>query len=173
MISSFEDLLERSIANRTFTDALLTGIANFERYRAAMPLIPGSYARTLLRKTGDFELVAMQWAAGAQSPIHDHGDSRCWVVVLEGVLDVDNYERLDDGLSPHARIAPASQMRLAPQQLDHRFDWRELHRVRNATPQSVYSLQLYAGPQTEYTVIDEATMLCRRASPAYDSTFEL
>ncbi len=153
-------------------EAMRDGIARFEEYRGAIPLIPQSYARLLLRKTAHFELVAMQWAPQSKSPIHDHGKSRCWVAILDGVLDVENYERLDDGLTSYARINKDSETRLMPGHLDHRLNWQELHRVGNSMDTSVFSLQLYAAPQTDYAVIDEVTMLCRRAFPEYDATFD-
>ena len=156
-----------------FVAAMRSAIADFSKYRSSIPTIPQSYSRLLLRKTNAFELVAMQWSAGAVSPIHDHGESRCWVVMLDGALDVENYDRVDDGLSSTATLVRTADMRLTPGVLDHRLNWRELHRVRNASPQSVYSVQLYAAPQIDYAVVDEATMLCRRAFPTYDSTFDL
>ena len=173
MILSLETLLERSMNELEFVAAMRAAISEFSRYRDAIPTIPQSYSRLLLRKTGAFELVAMQWSAGAVSPIHDHGESRCWVVMLDGVLDVENYDRVDDGLSSKATLVRTEDMRLKPGDLDHRLNWRELHRVKNATPQPVYSVQLYAAPQIDYAVVDETTMLCRRALPAYDSAFEL
>ncbi len=153
-------------------EAMRAGIARFEEYRSSIPFIANSYARLLLRKTAEFELVAMQWAPESKSPIHDHGNSRCWVAILDGVLDVENFQRLDDGLTSYARIAKDFDTRLIAGQLDHRLNWRELHRVRNSTGHNVFSLQLYAAPQTDYAVIDDATMLCRRAQPEYDAIFE-
>jgi len=172
VISSLEDLLERSMGNADFVAAMKTGIDRFAGYRSIIPVTHG-YTRTLLRKTPQFELVAMRWAPGAVSPIHDHGRSRCWVVILEGTLDVQNYNRLDDGFNPIAKLQHTFDVRLNAGELDHRLDWRELHRVHNHSPQSTFSLQLYAAPQGDYTVVDAETMHCTRALPAYDSIFDL
>ena len=173
MISSFEDLLEQSMANSRFVQAMQSGIEHFARYRSTIPYVENAYTRLLLRKTPEFELVAMQWAPGSVSPIHDHGNSRCWVAILKGALDVENYDRLDDGLSPIANLQHTFDVRLVPGQLDHRLNWRELHRVRNGMSESTFSLQLYAAPQVDYTVVDHETMQCRRELPAYDCVFDL
>jgi cysteine dioxygenase len=173
MISSFDGLLEHSMENPTLVAAMKAAIAGFPKYRSAIPFEQGGYTRTLLRKTPEFELVAMQWAPGSKSPIHDHGSSRCWVAILEGELHVENYDRLDDGFQQIAKLQHTFDVRMACGQLDHRLDWRELHRVSNTAPESTFSLQLYAAPQTQYTVIDGETMVCSRALPTYDSIFDL
>lgn len=173
MISELDGLLDNSMRDATLVAAMRTGIAEFARYRDSVPLIPLSYTRTLLRKTSGFELVAMQWAAGSVSPIHDHGNSRCWVVIVEGTLDVESFERLDDGTGPIAQLGPPSRAVVPAGGLDYRMNWRELHRVRNPGNTSSYSLQVYAAPQDEYVVIDDETYHCSRAFPKYDTTFNL
>ena len=173
MISSFDELLEQSMENSRFVEAMRSGIAQFAKYRSTIPHVARGYTRTLLSKTTEFELVAMQWAPGSVSPIHDHGNSRCWVAILEGALDVENYDRLDDGFSPIADLRHTFDVHLIPGQLDHRLNWRELHRVRNSMPESTFSLQLYAAPQVDYTVVDHESMQCGRALPVYDSIFDL
>lgn len=173
MMSSLDALLARAMADDELIAAMQAGMQGLHRFRDAMPHIPYGYTRTLLRKSARFELVAMRWAPGSVSPIHDHGLSRCWVVMLEGTLDIDNYERLDDGASFTANLRHTSQTRLAIGDLDHRLDWRELHRVRNAAVIDALSLQIYAAPQVDFTIVDEATMECRRSLPKYDVCFEL
>ncbi|HEV7179558.1 MAG TPA: cysteine dioxygenase family protein, partial [Candidatus Baltobacteraceae bacterium] len=127
----------------------------------------------LLHKTDAFELVAMHWAPGSVSPIHDHGASRCWVVMLEGALDVDNYDRLDDGSEPKALIRMSSHVRVARGELDHRLNWRELHRVRNASDASAFSVQVYAAPQFDFTIVDGDSFECRRVLAKYDAVYDL
>lgn len=153
--------------------AMKAGVTDFARYRNALPHIPSGYTRTLLKKAADFELVAMRWAGGSMSPIHDHGRSRCWVVVLEGSLHVESFDRLDDGTTEFARLGPAQAQTLHAGGLDYRLTWRELHRVRNASPASAYSLQVYAAAQDEYIVVDETTNRCSSVSAKYDSIFSL
>ncbi len=172
MISSLEELLEQSMGNARFVDAMKMGIARFAEYRSIIPVTQG-YTRTLLLKTPEFELVAMRWAPGSLSPIHDHGNSRCWVAILQGALDIENYDRLDDGFNPTANLQHTFDVHLKAGELDHRLNWRELHRVRNSTRESAFSLQLYAAPQEQYTVVDPETMHCGRALPTYDSLFDL
>lgn len=173
MIVSLDEQLEREVKDAEFIAALRLGRERFAEYRAAIPHIERSYTRTRLMRSDRFELVAMQWASGALSPIHDHGASRCWVVVLEGALDIDNYERSDDLAGPRAAIKHVSSTHVSLGQLDHRYGERELHKVRNTGAESTYSLQLYAAPLTHYTTIDEDTGLCGRLEAAYESVYDL
>ena len=166
---SFAELLHSCIKNATFANAMQEAIAAFPQYRSQIPFAAGKYTRTLVRKSHEFEIVATQWAPGALSPIHDHGESRCWIVVLEGALEVESYERLDDGVEPVAKLERVFDTRVNVGELDHRLNWRELHRVRNVLPLNVYSLQLYAPAQTTYTVVDPDTLHCRIQSATYDS----
>jgi predicted metal-dependent enzyme (double-stranded beta helix superfamily) len=173
MIVSLDEQLEHEVRNAEFIAALKTGIARFGDYRAAMPFVEKSYTRTLLNRTMEYELVAMHWAPGAVSPIHDHGDSRCWVVILEGALDVDNYDRLDDFSNDVAQIRHTSANHLTTGQLDHRYNRRELHKVRNTGATCTYSLQLYASPITGYTTFEEGTGRIGHLEANYDSIFDL
>ncbi|MDQ2865873.1 MAG: cysteine dioxygenase family protein [Candidatus Eremiobacteraeota bacterium] len=173
MISLSDDALAAIIEDRGLAAAMRAGIDAFPRYRALIPLLAGGYTRTQLRNTAEFELVAMQWAANSASPIHDHGASRCWIVMLEGALDVESFDRLDDGSTSHAFIESRSRAVIKTGNLDHRMSWRELHRVKNLTDASAYSLQLYAGPQSEYAIVDGTTYECSRAKPVHDTTLRI
>ncbi len=170
------DMNERTLADvievPQFVRALRRGIEAFTRYRAFMPLAPRAYTRTLLEKTDEYEVIAMLWAPGSVSPIHDHGDSRCWVIVLEGSLDVENYDRLDER-EPLARLRHSGTAHFEAGALDHRLTARELHRVRNLGEIGTYSLQLYAKPLGTFTIVDDLTGLCRAMQPHYDAVVDL
>lgn len=174
MIDSLETRLEAAIENQEMLDAMLRGIAAFEKYKAHLPFAAQSYTRTLLQKHADFELVAMQWAPGAVSELHDHGDARCWIAVVEGAIDVENFERLDPGaVGSHAQLAFTESMRVSKGDVDHRLNRRELHRVSNTAERSAYSLQIYSPMLTEYHVFDAQTGFGTTSLAHYDSIVEL
>lgn len=168
MIAAEYDVLERTLEDAELLEAMKTGIEQFERYRSAIPHRRLSYTRALLRRTPRYELVAMHWAPGAVSPIHDHGSSRCWIFGLEGELYVENFERLDDGTESVVRLSGVTATVLNARDVEARANWRELHRVRNVFDTSAYTLQLYAGPQREYVVVDADTLTCSIAVPNID-----
>ena len=172
MIDSLETRLHSVMDDGAMVHAMLRGIDAFDRYRTQLPVKTDGYTRTLLYKTSGFELVAMLWSPKSVSPIHDHGESRCWVVVMEGMLDVENYDRRDER-EMNAEIVHASSMTVNRGELDHRLSWRELHRVRNTGTAGAYSLQLYAPSLTTYTVVQEESGICRTVPALYDSLFDL
>ena len=155
MIADLRGALHDAMENRDFVDAMFHGIERFGEYRDAMPFAAGAYTRTRLQRNGAFEVVAMLWAPGSRSPIHDHGDSRCWVVVLDGNLDVENFERLDDGTDAVADLRGFAPSRLTSGAIDRRSGPKELHRVSNPFEHPAYTLQLYAAPLGAYTVVND------------------
>ena len=172
MIETIEQKLEAANMPDAYATALCKAIAGFDVFRAVMPGIPSTYSRTLLYKCDDFELVAMRWEPGSRTPIHDHGDSRCWVVMLDGAFHVDSYDRTDTG-EDHATLQHTSSIRVARGDLDHRLGWRELHRVENSEAISAYSVQLYAKPILDYIIIEDSTGLVQRVAAKYDALFDL
>lgn len=172
MIDTLEARLRAVLPESAMLTAMLRGIDAFARYRDSLPFARSAYTRTLLHKGDGFELVAMHWAPASVSGIHDHGDARCWVVVLDGVLDVDNYDRLDDG-GAVAKLAHAGSMAVRAGDLDHRLNRRELHRVRNEQASSAYSLQIYSPSIEQYTIVNEQTMACTTARALHDFILDL
>jgi cysteine dioxygenase len=145
----------------------------FEKYRSQLPVIPYAYTRTRLIERPHFEIVAMQWAAGSVSPIHDHGDSRCWVLMLEGTLEVENFERDLKAAAGSVSMRPNGTLTLKTDDLDSRNGPHELHRVVNSSSESAYSLQLYAHPITTYNVFDEHTNASRVVTANCDLVIDL
>lgn len=45
---------------------------------------PKAYTRNLIFHNDNMDVILMCWPAGAVSTIHDHDESSCWVVVVEG-----------------------------------------------------------------------------------------
>jgi predicted metal-dependent enzyme (double-stranded beta helix superfamily) len=164
-VKTSEDL-GRVLGDAEFVAALQRAVREFPAYRARLPLIPYAYTRTRLISAPHYEVVAMQWAPGSVSPVHDHGTSRCWVLMVEGELAVDNYERDDD--ASYLTLRPAGSLRIRAGDLDHRLGPRELHRVTNPGDVSAFSLQLYAGPIETYSVVDENTRTARTVTATCD-----
>jgi len=146
--------LAEAMGDDEFFGAIERFAGRFESYRDLLPAIPYAYTRTLLLRTPRYEVVAMRWSPGSTSPIHDHGDSRCWVLMMQGELAVENYECDDDRSGPLAALRPTGNLALAAGQIDFRGGPTELHRVQNPTGEIAYSLQLYSEPIERYTVVD-------------------
>jgi len=160
--------LSRAIGTDEFVTALERSAREFPEYRAQLPTIPYAYTRTRLIDAPHFEVVAMLWSPGSVSPIHDHGLSQCWVLMMEGALEVDNFEREGDPADTPVLLRETGRLTLTPGDLDHRLVPREMHRVSNKSKEPAYSLQLYAHPISEYRIVDEHTLTSRLVSAVTD-----
>lgn len=131
---------------------------------------PGDYTRTRVYRDANFELLLLNWAPGAASAVHDHGGQHCWMLVLEGALQVDDYARLDKGQTPGLAVVELRGSRtLGPDEMDLRSDRFDLHRVSAPPGAKAVSLHLYAGPLQEFLVYDPPARRCDRAYGIYDA----
>jgi hypothetical protein len=142
----------------------------FARYRRLLPAIPRAYSRTRLAAAPAYEIVAMNWAPRSISPIHDHGTSRCWAFMLDGLLEVQNYTcHARDLECDCAVLQLAEHLELRAGDIDHRLVPTELHRVRNPSrAHPAFSLQLYAPPLSTYSIVDLHTSRRRVATATFD-----
>lgn len=162
------DRLAQAMGDDEFLDAMHRYAQLFSAYRDRLPLIPYAYTRTQLFRAPRYEIVVMRWSPGSISPIHDHGKSDCWVLMMEGALEVENFDR-DDNLSGSiVDLRPAGKMSLGLGDVDHRGGPAELHRVRNASEEMAYTLQLYSEPIQTYTVVDAHSRHCRIVTATCD-----
>jgi cysteine dioxygenase len=134
-----------------------------------LPKSPGSYTRTCVHRAERFEVLLLNWDAGAVSAVHDHGGVHCWMMVVEGELLVDDYVRLDRADVPGvARVAPRGSRSMPPGGLDLRSGPFDLHRVSASRNGPALSLHVYAAPLEEFLIYDEAAQRCQPMRGTYD-----
>ena len=133
-----------------------------DRARLAWPAT--GYSRTLVHAAEGYEIVAMVWAPGARTPLHDHGASRCSALLLEGSLYVERY-RCEDGA-----LGPVRTFRYEPGDLERLEDARDVHRVENQTRAHCLSLHLYAEPLRSYRVYDLRSGRVQTQTSHYDAS---
>jgi predicted metal-dependent enzyme (double-stranded beta helix superfamily) len=142
---------------------------------AAWPFVPrllsrpGSYTRTCAYQDRRFEIVLLNWTAGAVSPIHDHGGQHCWMFVLDGRLEVEDYVRLDVGDVPgYAHVEQSGARTLEAGETDLRSERFDLHRVAAAGSGRAVSLHVYAGPLRQFLIYHEVARRCETVFGSYD-----
>ncbi len=165
-------LRSRGPLDRSYSEmeALLRNIDGWPANRP-LALRPGGYTRTLLYGDDAFEMLLLNWDLNARSALHDHGGQHCWMAVMIGTLQVDDYARVDDGTIPgEAQVEARGSRLLNPRDLDLRSGPFDLHRVSAAGPQPAISLHVYAAPLRAYLVYDEAAGRCRSVIGTYDDT---
>jgi cysteine dioxygenase len=165
------DLQERAPLDRGLRDMARLLSAASDSWTLPRPLLSreNAYTRTRVHRDGRFEVVLLNWAAGAFSAIHDHGGQHCWMSVLEGSLWVDDFVRLDNGeRQGFARIEARDSRLLGSGDLDLRSGPFDLHRVGATAGAPAISLHVYAAPLRKYTVYDELSDRCQTVIGTYD-----
>lgn len=173
---------------RTISRAPLSDTAKLRRVRAAAaelvskPIVLGpehrhvparGYGRNLLHRDEEtgFVVIAMVWPPGSGGKPHDHGT---WgvVAVLEGEVDVTNYEREDDGSRPeHAELRSlgtvhakrgATATVLPPHE--------DFHSVRNVSgDRTSVTIHTYGREPKRFRVVDLEAHRVSQAELGYDN----
>ena len=152
-------------------DEEMVALLGAVRAGVAWPALPArlhSYTRT--RAYGDerFEVLLLNWSTGAASEIHDHGGQRCWFVVLDGTMRVDDYARVDGGHdATYAALERRGSLDLGRGDLDVRAGRFDLHKVAATSP--ALTLHVYAKPLRTFRVYDYDAQRCRAVRAAYDA----
>ncbi len=133
-----------------------------------------TYTRTCVYSDENFEMLLLNWAPGAASPIHDHGGQRCWMLVLAGQLEIEDFVRLDAGdVEGYAHVKEGGTHLLAAGGVDARSGRFDLHRVSSMPGISAVSLHVYSGPLRRYSVYDALRRRCQRANGTYDDVLSV
>ena len=155
-VSDVEALLERSLSEWPRDERLISK--------------QGGYTRTCAYRGAQFEVLLLNWAPGAVSPIHDHGDQHCWMLLLEGRLAVDDYVRRDAGDVPgFAQVEPCGYRLLEAGDIDLRSGRFDLHRVAAPGDRGAVSLHIYSHPLRSFLVYDESAQRCQSVRGTYDA----
>ena len=124
------------------------------------------YARNLVYKTAEFEVLVLCWRAGQRSPIHDHGSSICTVYTVQGILSADNYRKTAGG---HIRadysedFKPGSVLSIQT---------TEIHQVSNLQDASdLISLHFYLSPLENNFVYSVMQPTFEAFRPGYTRVF--
>ena len=121
--------------------------ANYAHY------CPGEYTRHLIEKNEHYELLLLSWDADQESPIHNHMDQNCWMVVVEGIVEEVQFSCQGPG-QPLLRGKATALERGG---VAYIHDDIALHLVRSGGGQRGASLHLYAKPYATCQIYDPAT----------------
>jgi cysteine dioxygenase len=108
------------------------------------------YTRTRFYEGERFEILVLCWQEGQQSPIHDHAQSICTMVVLEGSAVTTLYKVEGDALVSEGTSA------LEPGSITTVYGG-DIHRVGNpaGSGQRLMTIHFYLPPIPEMLVWDE------------------
>ncbi|MFQ5875443.1 MAG: cysteine dioxygenase family protein [Dehalococcoidia bacterium] len=129
------------------------------------------YTRNLIYRDDLFLFMACCWASGGGSPIHDHHDQLCWMMLHQGRLTVTNY-RYD--LGPPPRLEALSEVPLDGERTVALADREQvLHRVMNPgdSGELAVSLHIYSRPFDSCLIYDPQTLKVQETVMTFDSIY--
>jgi len=120
-----------------------------------------TYARRLLYRDpqGRYSMVVMTWGPGQRTPLHDHAGIWCVEGVVEGGMDVTQFDLIDDHAGPAAggyRFEEKGRVHAAVGSAGSLIPPFEYHILANALDRPSITLHVYGGEMTSCHVFEPA-----------------
>ena len=148
-LSGLVDWLD-SIDRRPGLKELDNHLSNLEVNLAALKGCIGyaddGYQRNVIKKSEHYELVAICWTPGQDTPIHDHVGSDCAFLIVDGVSTETIYETDNQGLA-----RPINTRHYQPGEVCAAEE-PDIHRVSNDTDSELVNLPVYTPPLHAYKI---------------------
>ncbi len=107
-------------------------IANIQELKN---FLDNKYARNLILKTDNIEIILLCLMPGQNTPIHDHGKSDGVTIILEGKLSYTNYF---PGGSKESGVLKSGDVEYIPANVEHK--------IANNTDEKIITLNIYSPP---------------------------
>lgn len=125
------------------------------------------YTRNLVEDNDLLEVIVLCWLPGQVSRIHNHGQSDCYMVTLQGEVHEKRYNKFVDGKAASESDAPAPVGESTPELTlisessissksypVHIRDSQALHSVGNYTSENAVTLHVYSPPIRRVKIFD-------------------
>merc|ERR1712025_138145 len=131
------------------------------------------YTRNLIHEGNDnFNLILMCWPEGAQSAIHDHADSHCFVRVLDGTVKETKYHWPEEKIEEDGSLAEQGVEHYEPGGVTYMSDQLGLHRIENGShANKLCTIHLYSPPFSDCNIFDARTSKKTKVSMVFTSKF--
>ena len=118
---------------------------------------PGGYARRLLYRSDalGYSAVVMTWAPGQRTPLHDHAGIWCVEGVVEGRMDVTQYDLVEES-SDRYRFEARGCVHAAVGSAGCLIPPFEYHVLSNAIDRPSITLHVYGGEMTACHIFEPA-----------------
>ncbi len=95
-----------------------------------------------------FSIIAMTWNVGQGTPLHDHSGVWCVEVVVDGIMEVVNYQMLDEDHFGHCRFEKRETLPAYPASSGALIPPFEHHVFSNVGAIPSHTLHVYGGPMS-------------------------
>jgi len=147
---------EQEFTHEGVLDYLRSHPVSVESMQPYLYFSPAKYTRNLIRHTDLFDLIAICWEIGQKSAIHNHTNQRCWMGIVHGRVQVQNFRLVrQDCATQFCELAPTNNYIIEagrPAEVDPE---EPIHLVLNASFASrAVTLHIYSRPFDECEVYD-------------------
>tara|TARA_B100001105_G_scaffold235240_1_gene210284 strand:+ start:2901 stop:3353 length:453 start_codon:yes stop_codon:yes gene_type:complete len=140
------DGLERRPGLAELDDRLSNLEVNLNALRNCIGYSDDGYQRNVIKKNEHYELVAICWTPGQETPIHDHFGSDCAFLILTGISTETIYQTDDRGLA-----YPVATREYQPGEVCATEE-PDIHRVSNETGSDLINLHIYTPPLNGFNI---------------------
>ncbi len=112
-----------------------------------------NYARNVLARNEEFELLLVCWEEGQSSPIHDFNSQEAWIHPVQGLIKEERF-KINPG--DDVRLERVSSVLLGTDEYSY-MNHVDIHRYSNANKGRSVSLHVYSKPVIEWRVYEEET----------------
>jgi len=155
LVENLEACFQRDPAGKAAPRALAEYAREHGDWTRFVRFDPAIYTRNLVSRNEQFEMLVLCWSAGQESPIHDHSGQHCFMAVLQGRIEEQQYA-LPAGPAA-GPLKPSARRVFKAGEVAYIDDGIALHRVRPFGAEPAVSLHLYARPIDVCQVFDEVT----------------
>ncbi len=134
-------------------EKILGGGLTFEDVQPWVSFTEAKYARNLIYKNENFEILCICWKPGQRSSIHDHTGSNCGAVVMQGTCRESFYECKDPSKKCASPKRASVTCEVGAIMCSGPGD---IHRIENPTEQNLVSIHIYSPPLVNYVEFEES-----------------
>ena len=129
---------------------LSAGVFNYAALKDCVDYTDEGYQRSIINKTEFYELVAISWTPGQETPIHDHEGSDCAFLIVEGVSTETIFELDSEGLA-----VPVGTRTYTPGEICAAEE-PDIHRISNDTEGNLINIHVYTPPLSGLGIYEAA-----------------
>lgn len=108
------------------------------------------YQRNIIKKTEHYEMVAITWKAGQDTPIHDHVGSDCAFLIVEGTSTETIYSLNEDGLAVPIEVRTYQSGDICAS------NEPDIHRISNEGDTNLINFHVYTPPLSGFGIYNSA-----------------
>ena len=124
---------------------------NLDALRDCIGYADDGYQRNVIKKTEFYELVAICWTPGQNTPIHDHVGSDCAFLIADGVSTETIYQLNDEGLAYPVEVRTYQPGEVCA------AEEPDIHRVSNDSDSELINVHVYTPPLHAYSLYESVS----------------